>query len=163
MRRFLLACLILLLGALVILGWPADQTEEERGATQTITHPNGLALTFDERFSERYSVRQTQAGYILDLKGHSRSVGKIEVRLEDGPGPGVPKSPKWGTVIVESGANYWIEEADGGSGGTERELTVWQPCSDKHVLVTQHAQAEWPADFDFRGAIQIHRKARCPN
>ena len=162
-----LARVILLLCALVLAWWPDHHQLET--TTRTITHPNGLTLTIDRNFS----VRQTQAGYILDLKKvhDSRYPQAIEVRLEDGPRPGAPNvsSPSelagsWRKVIVERGENYWIEGSEGavGSGGPERTLTAWQPCSDKHVLVIQHAQAERESDLDFQDVFQILRTVRCP-
>ena len=136
-RYFLLACLALLLSIYVIWLWLAPETEERatiQTTMQTLTHPNGFALTVNKRFS----VIQTQAGYELELKEARtpRYSVEIEVRLEDSPEPRGLVSK-----LIDRVVNYRIENTDGGSGGPGYMLTAWQWCSDKQrVLVTQYKQ-----------------------
>jgi len=156
-RYFLLACLTLLLSIYIIWLWLAPETEERatiQTTMQTFTHPNGLILTTDGRFP----VMQTQTGYEIDLNKERavRYPQVIHVELNYGPGP------RWTTAffrLFQPRSNYQIDEDDdqGASGDTAYTLTAWKLCSDKHVLVTESTQA---GPF-FEYAFQILDNVKC--
>jgi hypothetical protein len=158
MRQFLLVFMMLLLCASATSCGPNYDTEN--GAImQTIAHPNGLVVTF----GETWTARQTKAGYEVEPPGadHFRYSAVIEVRLEDGPEPAaLDKSLTVDGIRI----HYRIESiGTGGSGGEEYVMTASRPCSGKHILVIQPAQAELEQELDFRKGYQIAAHAKCNN
>jgi|GEM_PF-5161272 len=157
MRHFLPVCPILLLGTFITSCWPASS---ETVAMQTTTHPNGLVLTSSKTLSV---ISQTQDGYILDSEKArgTRYPVDIRVRLESGS---EPVGSSQSRVINGNRVHYRIETDSGGSGGEGHTMTAWRRCSeksDKHVLVIQYTQVEWPENPDFEETFRILGHVSC--
>ena len=117
-----------------------------------VAHANGLLAAAPEG----WEVQATTSGFVFAEPGDLRSPGAIRLDLVSEPpdlaglhrrGWGV-----WGSERV----NYQVREDDGGSGGTEYELTAVRALSGRHLVLTATDQSEGAPGFSAAWATLEH-------
>lgn len=108
-------------------------------------HPNGLAL----RLPASLVVHQLNDGFVVQPAAsvQTRAPHQVFVSLRQGVSPlaggELERKNVAGHLVF-----FRVDHEEGGSGGASHKLTAWRPYADGYVLITQVAQAEWPAAPD---------------
>lgn len=106
-----------------------------------VTHSNGLTL----KIPATYAVRETPDGFVVEpadnANAQTRYPTEVEVARRQASDFTVPADAKEKSVADRT-INYIVEEGEGGSGGSEHELTAWENVPDGFVVYQQRQQAE---------------------
>jgi len=96
-------------------------------------------------------VRATPQGFALT--DGSRALDGIDIEVRSGS----PPDGAWHKrrSAVGAPARFRILVVEGGMGGPEYELQIWQPRVGGHVWLKQREQREWPDRPNFELGWQI--------